>query len=469
MDTTTAQPNPQMLKIQKVLASVWYSLRSPKTTAVLFLALGVVFLLWLLIPQQPTPDTPVDAWIAALSPTVQPLGEALYFLQFSRILQSVWFWLPVALLLLNSLVALADYTRPSWLRATRHPANIINWQHPLATRIERSTRLPASPDEYLNTLKDSLIEKKISITTPATDNDDRTVSANRRCWSWLAVVAFYVGVIVLIAAFVLGYYSFRTETRTLWPFKAQQSQLFRGALELHQVDAAAGRATVIIDPADAEQPSWAIFLRPYQPTFFNGLVILPTAIEPVITIEAHDSAGEQRRLMPVQADLSPDTRLTLPPTQDGEPIYFLIPSADLAFQITPLTEEDEPGYNVQVRRGAETSPSENFMVQMGDTFDVDDLSVSLTQNHNIRFVARRDWGLPLYLLSAIVILVSIAVMIFLPPWQLWLVPDVKGRGGQLYGVVEKFGSAKDADQFLEALFTTEMPVDNRVTEKQEKN
>ena len=30
--------------------------------------------------------------------------------------------------------------------------------------------------------------------------------------------------------------------------------------------------------------------------------------------------------MPVRADLSPDTRLSLPPAQDGTPIYFLIPS-----------------------------------------------------------------------------------------------------------------------------------------------
>ena len=99
-------------------------------------------------------------------------------------------------------------------------------------------------------------------------------------------------------------------------------------------------------------------------------------------------------------------------------------------------------------------------MQMGDTFAVDNLSVSLTQNHNIKFIARRDWGLPLYPLSFIVLLVSGALMLFLPPRQLWLIPDVKGRGGQLYGVVEKFGSAKGAEEFLQALFNEETTTEN---------
>jgi hypothetical protein len=46
---------------------------------------------------------------------------------------------------------------------------------------------------------------------------------------------------------------------------------------------------------------------------------------------------------------------------------------------------------------------------------------------------------------------------FSPPWQLWLIPDIKGRGGQIYCVAEKLGSTEEIVPFLEQLLTLNKP------------
>jgi len=143
--------------------------------------------------------------------------------------------------------------------------------------------------------------------------------------------------------------------------------------------------------------------------------------------------------------------LNLPLDQADTPRIFLIPSASLAFQILPVSTSNEDGYNVQVRRGSESSPSENLMVRLGETFEVDGISVSISPGHSMTFIARRDLALPLYVISIVAVVGSGLLLLFRHPWQVWLIPEVKGVGGQLYGVVEKLGSVRGASEFLEEL------------------
>ncbi len=449
MDTANAQSNRFVLNFQRFTVSVWYTLRSPKTTAVLLAVLTVVLLLQLIIPQQPTPDTPADIWIASLPPMVQPWGQSLYLLGISRIFHSIWLWGPLALLLLNSMVALADFARPSWRRAKNEPDG-ITWQHPLAQRVEHSVRLPALPDAFLAQIKERLIGHGFTINA-SPESDPRAVNAWRRRWMWLGVPVFYGGALLLITAFLATRFSLDTEQFTVWPHKLEQSRLFDSTVELHQFDNS--RAVVIFNPSRAEQPALALFLKPFQPVLFKQTLIWPTGTGPVLTVEAKDNLGQPRRLMPVQVDLLPGAPLSLPLPQTDEPVYFLVPSADLAFQILPDSTAGDSTYNVQVRRGSETTPSENLTVQMGDTIEIDDISLTLTLDHNISFIVRRDFGLLLYPAGIVVMLASGLLLFFLPPWTVWLVPEVKGLGGQLYGVAEKFFLTSGASQFPEQLLS----------------
>jgi len=171
-------------------------------------------------------------------------------------------------------------------------------------------------------------------------------------------------------------------------------------------------------------------------------------MEPVLSIEVQNREGDTEMLIPVQENLSPAPRLNLALPQLEQPVYFLIPSAPLAFQVSPVAE----GYNVQVRRGAESTPSESITATLGEPFEIDNYQVLLSLNHNLSFIARSDWWLLLiFVISIATMLASVAILLFSPPWQIWLIPDVKGLGGQLYGVVEKFGSNTKSNEFLQQL------------------
>ncbi|GAB4430765.1 MAG: hypothetical protein Kow0031_11710 [Anaerolineae bacterium] len=452
METAASSPNPLLARLQQLLIQSWLLLRRPQTTLLLLLLLVLVLAAGWLLPQRPTAETPPAAWVDTLPVALHLWAEPLYLLGFSRVFYSIWFWGPLALLLLNCLLSLADYGPASWRRYRRQPAE-LSWQHPLARRVEQSVRLSAAPDEMLAVLKEQLAAQGFTTSDLPAEND-RAVSAARRRWSWLAAPAIYVGLLLLVAAFLATTFSLKTEQYTVWPFNPVASPLFQSEVELYSVEN--GVATVIFTPTNPpDAPALALFLQPNRPAFFKQVFIWPTAIEPVLTIEARDSTGAARRLMPVQTDLAPTTRLSLPLNQPDAPLYFLIPSANLAFQLLPA--DDGLSYQVQVRRGDETTATESFEAAVEQSFQVDDISVRLTTRHNISLVARRDFGLPLLVLGLLLAALAALLLLALPPWQVWLIPEVKGRGGQLYGVAETVASPVKAAAFLDGLLADDSP------------
>jgi cytochrome c biogenesis protein ResB len=441
---------------QRYVTLTWYILRSPKTTGVLLVILVMVLLLGLLIPQPSgtvftaTPDP--TAWITSLPVWLQPAGEPLFFLGFSKIFQTFWFWLPVALLLLNSLIALADYVPGSWRRLDK-TAPPIEWQHPLARRVEHSVRLPSLPDDFLETLRGLLQDRGFSLYAPV-ESEQRVATAAQRRWAWLGVALFYVGLIVLIGAFLITYASVKTDRFILSPRQPQSTYLFEGEFELADVESAPNTSQVTYTPPGIEQSPQTFTWRRYWPSFLNNALILPVAMDPILTVEVRDTTGALVELKPLQENLPPEKRLNLSLDETNTPLYFTIQTVDLAVQVSPdLTYENV--YNVQVLRDSGELLLEQRGIQPGQVFEVEDYQAVMFLNHTVTVLARRDPALLLYLLSLVLILTGLVLTFWRPPALVWLIPEVKGIGGQLYGVMEQFGSEQGAKQFLEELLTTE--------------
>ena len=453
----TAKESPQSsTRWQRWVASAWVTLRSPKLTGLLLAVIAVVVLVGLLLPQA-TPPADASFWIGSLPQVVQLWGEPLYLLGFARIFQSIWFWLPVGLLLLNSLVALADYTPGSWRRLKQRVPSLA-WQHPLARRNEQIVRLPKSPDIYLISLQTSLAEQGFYL-YQVPESEGRLVGAARRRWAWLGLVATYAGLGLLVAALLVSHYFLQLDRFTLWPQQPVTSRLFPGQFELAGFAKGQGAAQVLFSPGGSSTPTLLFNFYRYQPVLSNYVLLLPTGTEPVLTIEARTESGELLRLIPIQEDLSPADRLNLPLTGRGEPLYFAIPAAKLAVQILPDLDSGRNSYQLQIRRGSDEVPPDTLTVQAGQTFALDDLSVTLTANRNLSLLAYRDPTLPLYLIGGLLILGGLATLLpFLAPWQLWLVPEIKGLGGQLYGVVEKYGGGAGVAAYLEQLLAMAVPI-----------
>lgn len=438
-------------------------LRQPKTTGIVLIILLVVLLLRLIIPQQSLPNTTAEIWTANLPTWIQPWGELMFFLGLSQIGRSIWFWGPLAFLALSCLVALADFAPLCRQRAAEAPAD-IEWQHPLAQRAEHSVRLPASPDDFLDELGSTLEAKGFALEGPPEENQ-RAVSAHRGRWNWWAVLAIYGGLLLLCLAFLVSRYTLETEWLALPPFEPAESRLFAAEFELNEVDPGLMSGTFAYKNTETGLPqtfSWRLF----QPTFIDDALVFPTGLEPVLTVEAIGSAEDPLRLLPQRPDLSVGTRLNYPLDEPEQPLVFSIRSASLVFQVLPTTVLDDGQINLQVARSGEEEPFINQTITVGDRVEIDNLSLSVSLNHTLRFVAWRDPALWLFSLSVIVLVVGGFLVIARPPWQVWLIPEVKGRGGQLYGVVEKLGfTQEDAVRFLDELLTNNEQPDAKTPPK----
>jgi hypothetical protein len=449
------------LKTQMIglITTIWYNLRSPRLTLILLGLLGGVLLVGLLLPQpvsQVNTEATRAAWIANLPLPVQLWGDLLFLLGFARLFQSIWFWLPLALLLLNSLLALADYTPDAWPRL-RPPPPPLERQHPLAGRAEYSTRLPESPDEFLAELKNSLTQQGFFIYQSDPSNP-RQVTLARRRYAWLGPTLGYAGLVGLVLAALVSHYSLQFDYLSFRPSQPVESPLFTGALSLTGVEPAQLSGQISLASAHESAEVTILNWQLYRPAFFAGVMALPLTIEPLLTVEARDNDGGLLRLIPAQQDLAPAERLSISLDSPNQPLYFSIPAHGLAFQLTP--ESANPNQvMMRVRHTGESASSEEIRATVGRNFELDGLTLTISPDKGLDVLVYWDLALPLYLISLCLIGVGAVFFWWQRPLLIWFVPEVKGRGGQLYGIVEKFGPVlvEDSAPFFEQLLAGESP------------
>ncbi len=459
MDAAEPGKNQFTARLHQSATMIWSRFRSPRFTVGLVIVLLIVLFLGWLIPRSPlSADAPT--WTATLPQWLQPWGELLYFLGFARLFHSVWFWAPAALLLFNSLIALADYGPGSWARLGK-TVPPVEWQHPVACRDERVVRLPQSPDSFLERVQDNLAGRDFFIYQPG-EAEQRPVGAAKRRWAWLGLIGLYVGLLLLIVAFLISRYFLMTERLVLFPLEPESSYLLGGELELAGASSEPATSRVTFLAGETGQSPSNLTWRLYRPALFRGVLVWPIASEPTLTVEVRDEADSLLKLLPVQEELSPAERLNFPLDEAGTPLYFLISSSKLAVQISPNPDSNEESYNVQVRRSSEETLLENSVVQAGETLEIEDLSMTLSRHHNLTVVAYSDPALILYGISLLLVLIGAFFTLLRPPVQVWLIPEVKGIGGQLYGIIEKFGSTKAETEALVELLSRDVASEGEV-------
>lgn len=407
----TAKP-PSSQWTARLTAGTWQFMRQRRLTWGLLLVLAGVLLLGSVLPQQPRS---VDGWLTALP---RPLAEGLFFLGFAHLFRTVWVWLPVAGLLLHSLIMLAEITPGAWTRV-KQPVPPINWQHPLARRAEHVARLSETTDA-------SLASHGFQIDP---DEANYTLSASRYRWNWLAPTAFYGGLVLLVLALFISRYALQLEHLTLTPNAPEASTVLDEPLTLTDDNAVQIGDTPL---------GWTMYL----PTVRRGAILWPWRQNPVLAVEVRDAAGERLRLLPRQTDLVPAEQLYLPLDASNTRHYFSMRSGQFAVEIARLDDS----YQVQVARDVNDILSRT--VAPGQRMQIEDMSLAVTEAHSLTWFIYRDWAVPFYLAAVMLAVGSGLVLHIRPPTQIWLISEVKGRGGQLYAVVETTGPLQTTLDFV---------------------
>jgi len=406
----------------------WVFLRSPQVTLASFLTLAVIALLIFIIPQYASVN---NGTLGLLSGFIHELFLAT---SPNYILNTLFFWLPVALLTLNSFIALADYSQPTWQRWQNTPE--ISWQHPLAHRVEITT----DPSASLQHLKSNLIKYNFTPHEIIIANDIKIVASQNRL-GWWGPVGFYLGCLSLVLALMGSHYLAQSNYIQLLPQNSQESTLAQGNFKLIKVDdqGRLGQIEYTFQNNSPQELTWSL----YWPKWLHNNLAILTEFQPMLKVSATNNQGQAIRLMPIQEDLSPDEQIYLPLNDD--PVYFRISSIGLNFQVIPQTESE---YNVQIQQQNETIPAINLTTKTGEPFKVDSFTVTFTLTHQVKLMIYRNETLPLYLLTFILLIMSLGYSFMRPPVQFWFIQE---SNGQLYSVAEGFKSAQKLQQFIQLL------------------
>jgi hypothetical protein len=349
----------------------------------------------------------------------------------------------VGLLLLNCLLALADYIPYArWRMAKTVPP--IAQKHPLARRVEQAVPLTEAPDLLLERASSLLQQAGFRLYEPDPQTPEM-IGAVRGRWGWPGISLVYVGLLLIIIALVISHYFFATDRLLLAPLKPRSSHLLEGKLELTAVEA--NLCQVTYRHGEPEQKfTWLL----YRPVFLGNTLLLPYALEPLLTVEVRDATNTPLQLIPLQTNLPPAERLHFPLDGANAPFYFRSPAADLTFQLF-LPHPTAPNiYNLQLLRGSETSLAENIEGQVGQPITLEEngpLSVLVSRSHQAKIWTYYDPAGPLYLLGGMLTIGGVLLLWWCSPLQVWLIP-----GGQLYVVAETIApSAQLLDELLTSL------------------
>ncbi len=444
-----SQNNPLSQYFHRFTLRTWNVLRDPQLTVATIAALIIITLLGMIIPQQVASSSNA-LWMSNLPSSVQPWGELLILLGISHLFRSLWFWLPAAVLLLNSFIILADDGPASWQRLHTAP---LEWQHPLAHRAEYTISLPPNADEFLITLKKSLVAKGFSLYEPLTP---ALIEVAQYRESWVGLLALHLGLVLLVFALLMSHYTLNTDAFSIFPSESRSSQLLNGKFELTETEANQGTCQISYTPTGDEQSAQILTWQLYQPKLFNQAITMLTAFDPILTVEVRDKTNKLVKLIPKQEDLAPSERLNFSLENSNQPFYFQIPQTNLTIQIMARLVQNEGSYNIQVLRHSENSPSVNITVQTGEIFKFDSYTATVFLNYKVNIVAYRDPALSLYLVAALLIMSGIWFGFLRPPLQLWLFIEIKGTEGRLHAVAEKFAPLEDITKFLEIWLTSEL-------------
>ncbi|MDX1523560.1 MAG: hypothetical protein R3264_18175, partial [Anaerolineae bacterium] len=321
---------------------------------------------------------------------------------------------------------------------------------------EVQVRLSDTPDDFIAG-RFYVLKRQGFHLQHAAGEDQRVTSAILRRWAWWGPVVFYGGVITLIGALLASSFWFQRDQVRLFSSDSIFSHTLAGSLQLQPAQPDGSTYEIRYQPGDLDQPVRNFSLQPYRPIWLRGAIVMPTALDRLLNIEVKDGSGRVLELTQLQEVLDQTERLTIPVRQLNDPLLFSIVSSDLALQISPEPFDDDRLYTLQVRQGVTGELLNDVQIRVNEPITIASYSGLLSESYAADVIVWQDPAWWLYPLAGLLILVGAVSTRFFPPVVVWLIPEIKGRGGQLFGVVETFGREQRLKQFLTDLLPADEP------------
>lgn len=423
------------------ITSIWLFLRSP---GIFGAVVGLTFLaalLSIIIPQRPATvgDSPNNfiIWVSSLPPFFRQNIQFFETTGLFNIYQTVWFWLPAALLTLVCLIILADSIGPTRQRLKPATPEQLLVPHPLSRYRAQTIRLNAPQDAAQGTsaaaplteMKGALQANGYRISA-ATETQ---VIATRNPGRWSGPVWLATGLLLLLSGAMLQSVGGQSSGVMLSAKNSAPAMLAGQPVRLEaflpQGDRA-GNLTggEVMLAFGKETPIQQMLYRPF---YRQGWWILPARLQP-----------QARVIFALKQDAE---EIDLVFQSPNKPVQFKHTTQDLIFTLFYKVEDGKSDYRLTV---VNSKPGAPILVAKNNTkFAIADLDLNgnIFVEDRVLVRAAKLPGLPFFLLGIAMLLTGLILMLLPKPALIRLDVVTKGRGSRINITTEGMRKAPDPD------------------------
>lgn len=433
------------------LAYFWSLLRTPETLTIALLVLAVILSIAFIIPQQPntvTSNNEFTLWVASLPRFYQESVEFFRVLGLFRIVDTVWFWFPIAGLVLICLITLADYLPLVWTRLRPKWPDLITLQpYPFNRQWRQTIRVPspsntnesAASSTPLARLRANLENEGYRVRLTDDTSQLRAVYASHR---WIGPALVLLGLLFLSLGLLIQ--SLWGNRQTLNVVIGSESaavvanqpiQIKRFTPTLDEFKQIIG-GELTLDLGQTDTLTWQLH-RPYR---VQGWWIIPGDIQIIAQIT-------------LQQNQDPNETVDLTFSEPTTPAEFSSPEQDLLFALRYLPGPNRPDYELKLIGVSESVPEPPQILQDGPAFSVPEFNlkgkisineVLLLQAYQLPSVGVTGSGL-------LMIAVGLVILTLSPPSIVWLQMITRGRGSRIEVTAELLRTMPPDEDDLEQI------------------
>lgn len=438
--------------LRRAVARIWHTLRSSRLFIVALAVVSVGGLLALIIPQQPaTVNTPgaFVVWVSDLSPLFRQQYELFNNSGLFAIFHSYGFWIPAALLMWMSLLALADLLPATRSRLAASPQQGFP-EHPNSSITQGTLRLAAPKDsgratEALPALQD--FTATLRSDGYAVSATDTSVTASRARVGWIWPIALYVGILMVLFGVTLqtiwgdSVVGLVTENGGSTPFIGHTISSMK-FVPVASADNTVSQGMIQFQFDNESSESWSIRRWHYR----DGWWIMPPQPQPLAKI-TFSNQNTTEHVTLVFEDISKPLEFSYSPSQTALVVQFAATDGHSDYRIF---SRDTDGTQIE---SAE---------QTGATFQLPTAGINgkVDLQNRVFLHAVRLPGLIFWVLGVLALVLAASLRLFFTPVIITIAVVVKGRGSRLDVMVEALCAPGGTEKIADKMFT-----DNSIREE----
>jgi len=448
---------------------LWRAFSSRRLTLALLAVVAVVVSCGAILPQMPAGmdigTREYDHWYAGIQVRYLQWADLLASLGLFSVLYSLWFKLPLALLMVNLSVCAVEQ-----LETGLRPPNCSaeGFEQAFRRASQSGTFVVARERDSIVASLCGLLEGCRYRVEVEEEVKAYYLTANRFSLMRWGALAAHGGLIVAVAGLLLGErIAWREQNIALSPGQLYQIQHlpslsvrlddFEAELYPDRTPRAYHARLTLLEEGSELETGVAV---PNAPFRHHGISFYQVSHGPLITVRALDAHGQPISVQALSPGAMVQEEATLQLSDQEHEGYVAVPDQNLVLRVVyqsvlPSDGEDVPALLVQAYRGGITDLVDSEIIFDAATLQIDGNSYAVEWEHYAVLSITTDASVGLTVLGATSLLAATIAMLYVPPRSIWAVVTDEGQVVEMrlarLGEKDRGSGAREFDALIEEI------------------